>query len=383
MLTRGGASHPPLLAYMKLRESTSEVVQMRKIVKSFYDWCVENNRMDLNDRFDEGKNMCTSKDVSYRSNKNLWFKCPRNLHDSEQHVGHVVTKNEGVKLECHKCNSIAQVIIDKFGDDYLWSHWHPSNILNPWDVAYGHSRLKIAIQCSAVEYHVYDQTPQSFGRGIGCPYCNGKMVHPMDSLSSVYPEIINRWSSKNDLSPYCYTPRSNKGAWLMCPVGKHDDYFQSLNNAYRYQYRCPECSKDDLSKRVSGSGNHFWKGGVNGANDNLRHHREYIDWRASVYERDDYTCQCCGARGGKLNAHHLNSFADYPDFRYNIDNGITMCVMCHDATEPGSFHNLYGTHGTTPSQLREYILCKSNKDIYQTNPNLLYNINNTKLTCAV
>ena len=25
------------------------------VTKSFYDWCVENNRMDLNDRFDEEK----------------------------------------------------------------------------------------------------------------------------------------------------------------------------------------------------------------------------------------------------------------------------------------------------------------------------------------
>ena len=36
--------------------------------------------------------------------------------------------------------------------------------------------------------------------------------------------------------------------------------------------------------------------------------------------------------------------------------------------------NIYGTHGNTPSQLREYIFNKSNKDIYVTNPNLLYQI---------
>lgn len=37
----------------------------------------------------------------------------------------------------------------------------------------------------------------------------------------------------------------------------------------------------------------------------------------------------------------------------------------------GSFHNIYGTHNTTPDQLREYILNKSNKDIYQTHPQIL------------
>ena len=29
---------------------------MRSVSKSFYDWCMENNRMDLNDRFDIDKN---------------------------------------------------------------------------------------------------------------------------------------------------------------------------------------------------------------------------------------------------------------------------------------------------------------------------------------
>ena len=355
---------------------------MRRITKSFYEWCVENNRIDLNDRFDEEKNMCSSKDVSYRSNKKWWFKCPRCLHDSEQHAMCVVTQHVNVQLACNRCNSIAQVIIDKFGEQYLLDHWSNSNVISPWDVAYGQSRSKVILQCTKKDYHVYEQTPQSFCRGVGCPYCNGKIAHPNDSLATLYPTIINRWSDKNDKSPYEYAVQSNKKVWLKCPVGQHDDYLQALNMAFKCEYRCYECYKDELSKRKQGAGNLFWKGGINCENDNLRHRREYIDWRSYVYERDNYTCQCCGTRGGKLNAHHLNTFADYPDFRYNIDNGITLCVSCHDATEPGSFHNLYGTHGTTPSQLREYILCKSNKDIYQTNPDLLYNINNTKLMCA-
>ena len=46
------------------------------VTKSFYDWCVENNRMDLNNRFDEEKNGCTTKDVGYKSNLQWWFKHP-------------------------------------------------------------------------------------------------------------------------------------------------------------------------------------------------------------------------------------------------------------------------------------------------------------------
>lgn len=58
----------------------------------------------------------------------------------------------------------------------------------------------------------------------------------------------------------------------------------------------------------------------------------------------------------------------------SVDNGITLCTKCHDATEQGSLHHIYGTHDITPDMLRKYIFDKSNKDIYITNPNLLYQI---------
>ncbi len=52
-------------------------------------------------------------------------------------------------------------------------------------------------------------------------------------------------------------------------------------------------------------------------------------FRLGVYERDNFICQHCGARGGKLNAHHVLRWRDYPDLRFDIQNGITLCVECH------------------------------------------------------
>lgn len=60
-----------------------------------------------------------------------------------------------------------------------------------------------------------------------------------------------------------------------------------------------------------------------------RRSKEYKSWRNSVFERDNYTCQLCGARGVKLNAHHKNGYAFYPELRYELSNGITLCVPCH------------------------------------------------------
>lgn len=58
---------------------------------------------------------------------------------------------------------------------------------------------------------------------------------------------------------------------------------------------------------------------------------EYRQWRDAVYERDGYTCQHCGdARGGNLQAHHVKPFADHPELRFDVANGLTLCRDCHE-----------------------------------------------------
>ena len=60
----------------------------------------------------------------------------------------------------------------------------------------------------------------------------------------------------------------------------------------------------------------------------FRHSPEYLEWREYVFYRDESKCRVCG-KVGCLQAHHIKSFAKYPELRLDIDNGITLCKDCH------------------------------------------------------
>lgn len=65
----------------------------------------------------------------------------------------------------------------------------------------------------------------------------------------------------------------------------------------------------------------------------IRESIEMREWRKAVFKRDRYTCQMCGKVGGRLNAHHILQFKFYPQHRFNINNGATVCEYpCHKKT---------------------------------------------------
>lgn len=77
-----------------------------------------------------------------------------------------------------------------------------------------------------------------------------------------------------------------------------------------------------------------WKGGITPINHAIRTSLDSVNWRRKVFERDNYTCQECGVRNGDgkthtLHAHHIKPFYKYPELRFEVSNGKTLCKDCH------------------------------------------------------
>lgn len=60
-----------------------------------------------------------------------------------------------------------------------------------------------------------------------------------------------------------------------------------------------------------------------------RNTKQYKEWREFVFNRDNYICQKCKEKGSKLNAHHIKEWHKYQEDRFEINNGITLCIKCH------------------------------------------------------
>jgi 5-methylcytosine-specific restriction endonuclease McrA len=65
----------------------------------------------------------------------------------------------------------------------------------------------------------------------------------------------------------------------------------------------------------------------------------YAEWRKRVYKRDRWRCQMpeCSSKK-RLQAHHIQRWADASALRYDLDNGITLCKQCHDSINGKEIH---------------------------------------------
>lgn len=97
------------------------------------------------------------------------------------------------------------------------------------------------------------------------------------------------------------------------------------------------------SARMQGIAVAAWRGFASSKAEGLKRSLAWRKWRETVFERDNWTCQHCRARGRELHPHHIHPKSTHPEEMFDPDNGITLCVPCHRATSSYGFKPCYAT----------------------------------------
>lgn len=178
-------------------------------------------------------------DVHSGSNRKIWWKCSRG------HEWQAPVKSRVRGYDCPICTNRRIV---KGENDLASTHpclaaqWHPTRngTLTPDNILGGSSK-KVWWRCESG--HEWKAVVYSRARGIGCPYCSGKLVVPGENdLASQFPELAEQWhSSKNGaLTPDKVAPQSNRRSWWICSLGH--EYSAIIADRTSKQSGCPYCS---------------------------------------------------------------------------------------------------------------------------------------------
>lgn len=123
-----------------------------------------------------------------------------------------------------------------------------------------------------------------------------------------------------------------------------------FDKPYRKKHTCSaECRNVYLSE-ISGESHWNYKGEEAACRQRTRNWAIYRRWRREVLEKFSFTCAKCNKVGGRLTAHHINSFADHIEQRFDVDNGVALCWSCH-----WDFHRKWGHKTCNRAQYEKWI----------------------------
>lgn len=198
---------------------------------------------------------------------------------------------------------------------------------------YTNATTPMTLQCP--NGHVVEKALSWFMQGSGCAICSGNTQLTNDVIDS---RLDDGWVR---LSEYVNAQRPMV---FLCSKGHK---VSICWKHYQQGHRCRKCHYE----KISGKNCHLWNDSLT---DDDRHHTrlysDYYAWRVTVLERDNYTCQVCAKRGGKLECHHLNSYSRNRLIGTDPDNGVVLCVECHK-----EFHRIFDKKNNTVQQFLEFL----------------------------
>lgn len=206
---------------------------------------------------------------------------------------------------------------------------------------------------------------------VVCPECERERVVKYADISKVGHTLCGGCASSNDITGTRFgrlvalridpEKGSRKSYWICkcdCGIIKSVNAYSMLIG----ETMSCGCYNKEVLRLRTGESSAVWKSTLTEEERELaRNYPEYRQWLSGVYRRDNYTCQVCGKRSnGDINAHHLYGYSDYPKYRIDIENGVTLCESHHK-----EFHHWMGGYHVicTPKDFLTWVMTHKNVTI--------------------
>jgi hypothetical protein len=148
-----------------------------------------------------------------------------------------------------------------------------------------------------------------------------------NSVSKPTSYFTRRSISRCPASCGCARFKADK---TICPVCKDEFRPQWRSRDGGYEKHCSlRCAVK--VRDVWGAKNPNWRNNSTIRNLSERLTRKYRNWRKKILERDEYRCIQCDSTE-KLHVDHIRRFSEFPELRYEMTNGRTLCAPCHRKT---------------------------------------------------
>lgn len=196
------------------------------------------NNVQLQKEWLYDRNTVSTDELTPYTRTKVWWRCEKG-HEWQ------ATLDSRVNLgrSCPYCAN--QIVIPGENDivsvaSHMVKLWHPTRNgnLQPSAVMPGSNKM-IWWQCE--KGHEWQARAYAIKSGSGCPYCAGKRAIPGETdLATVYPNIMEMWSLRNELSPTEVTAASHKKAWWICEKGH--EWEAKIDTVTVMGCGCPYCA---------------------------------------------------------------------------------------------------------------------------------------------
>ena len=225
-----------------------------KYCNSFEQWCIDNYRQDVVNRWDYELNKYKPNEIAYASNNKYWFKCPRGIHESELKKTSSFTNGIQKSISCNRCNSFAQWCIDNNREDIL-SHWdYELNKYNPDNISFG-IQQKQWFKCPKGIHESELKGLSHFTLGkdtVSCNKCNSFAQWGIDNICKDFLEKYWDYEKNIDIDPWKINKATDKPKmWIKCQLNKFHGSYPIVPNSFYAGRRCFICNTPKGEIKIS------------------------------------------------------------------------------------------------------------------------------------